>query len=109
MSEKKVRAGFWALAKKVSSIFEGEPDDFLNTVELETKQTLLKYNECQNSDLPLVLKQYYEENGISYKDYIGNGGPIKMDTEGVEINEWTLPKGSHQIKLNETRIKSNKN
>jgi redox-sensitive bicupin YhaK (pirin superfamily) len=47
---------------------------------------------------------YFEENGISTKNYIGSGGPIKMDSEGVEINEFTFPEGKHQMNLKADKI-----
>ncbi|MBL4593841.1 MAG: pirin family protein [Flavobacteriales bacterium] len=68
------------------------------------KRTMLEdasYNDYKSDDM-----KYYEENGISYKDYIGNGGPIKMDSEGVSISELSIPKGSHQLKLDDSSIHS---
>ena len=59
------------------------------------------YNDYKSADM-----KYYEEKGISYKNYIGNGGPIKMDSEGIEINELSIPIGSHQLKLDESKIHS---
>ncbi len=59
------------------------------------------YNDYKVEDM-----KYYQENGILYKNYIGNGGPVQMDTEGVEINELSMPKGSYQLKLNDTKIYS---
>lgn len=46
----------------------------------------------------------YEEGGITYKNFIGNGGPVKMDSEGVEINEITFSAGKHKIKLTGNKI-----
>ncbi len=59
------------------------------------------YNDYRSSDM-----KYYEEDGITYKNYIGNGGPVIMDSEGVEINELNIPKGNHEIKLNVEKIHS---
>ncbi|NQX98534.1 MAG: pirin family protein, partial [Flavobacteriales bacterium] len=68
------------------------------------KQSMLKeatYDDYKSADM-----KYHEENEIAYKDYIGNGGPIKMDSEGVLISELTLPAGNHQLKLDESKIHS---
>jgi quercetin 2,3-dioxygenase len=67
----------------------------------QSMQKEATYNDYKSEDM-----KYYEENGISYKDYIGNGGPIEMDSEGVLIKELSIPKGSHQLKLDETKIHS---
>ena len=68
------------------------------------KKTMLQdatYNDYKSEDM-----KYYEENGISFKDYIGNGGPIEMDSEGVFISELTIPIGNHQLKLDGSKIHS---
>ncbi len=68
------------------------------------RKTMLQeatYNDYKSADM-----NYYEENGISYKNYIGHGGPVEMDSEGVEINEVNLPVGNHQLALNATKIHS---
>ncbi|PCJ23831.1 MAG: hypothetical protein COA97_10950 [Flavobacteriales bacterium] len=68
------------------------------------KKTMLQeatYDDYKSDDM-----KYYEENGISYKDYIGNGGPIQMDSEGIDINEISIPKGNHHFGLDETKIHS---
>jgi quercetin 2,3-dioxygenase len=68
------------------------------------QETMIKpasYNDYKSTDM-----KYFEENGIAYKNYIGNGGPVAMDAEGVEINELTIPKGTHQLTLNEDKIYS---
>jgi len=59
------------------------------------------YNDYKSADM-----KYYKENDISIKNYIGNGGPVKMLSEGVEINEYIFPKGKHQLKLKENKIYS---
>lgn len=57
-------------------------------------------------DYKSTAMHFYEEAGVSYKNYIGNGGPIKMDAEGVEISEMELPIGKHQLLLNNQKIHS---
>ena len=59
------------------------------------------YNDYRSSDM-----KYYDENGISVKNYIGKGGPVKMDSEGVVINEYNIPEGIHQLNTNNTSIHS---
>lgn len=59
------------------------------------------YNDYKAADM-----YYYEANNISYKNYIGNGGPVKMESEGVEINELNIPAGNYQFQLDETKIYS---
>ena len=68
------------------------------------KESMLKeasYNDYKSNDM-----KYYEKNGVSYKNYLGDGGPVKMDSEGVEINELNMPAGNHQFSLNENKIHS---
>jgi redox-sensitive bicupin YhaK (pirin superfamily) len=68
------------------------------------KQSMLKeasYDDCKSADM-----NYVDEDGISYKNYVGNGGPLQMDSEGVEIKEITLSKGSHKLVLDENKIYS---
>tara|TARA_R110001592_G_scaffold119491_3_gene322643 strand:- start:1519 stop:2271 length:753 start_codon:yes stop_codon:yes gene_type:complete len=67
----------------------------------ETMSKEASYNDYKAADM-----HCFEENGITYKNYIGNGGPVKMDSEGVEINEFSIPKGLHQLALNEDKIYS---
>lgn len=57
------------------------------------------YNDYQSTEM-----KYISENGISIKNYIGNGGPIKMESEGIEINEFRISKGHHQLALNNNKI-----
>jgi redox-sensitive bicupin YhaK (pirin superfamily) len=66
------------------------------------KQSMLKeasYDDCKSADM-----NYVEENGIAYKNYVGNGGPLQMDAEGVEIKEMTFTQGKHQLVLDENKI-----
>ena len=68
------------------------------------KKSMLKeatYNDCKSADM-----NYAEEDGIFYKNYVGNGGPMQMDSEGVEIKEITLSSGDHQLELAEKKIYS---
>jgi len=59
------------------------------------------YDDYKSSDM-----NFFEKNGIAYKNYIGNGGPIQMDSEGVEINELTISKGEHSITLSNDKSHS---
>ena len=66
------------------------------------KQSMLKeasYSDCKSADM-----NYSEKDGIAYKHYVGNGGPLQIDAEGVEIREWTIQKGNHSITLDENKI-----
>jgi redox-sensitive bicupin YhaK (pirin superfamily) len=68
------------------------------------KQSMLKeatYDDCKSADM-----NYIEKENILHKNYVGNGGPIKMDSEGVEIKEVTFQKGVHQLVLDESKIYS---
>lgn len=60
------------------------------------------YNkEASYSDYKSENMRYFEENGIKVKNYIGKGGPVEMDAEGVVISELTLPIGKHTIAIPE--------
>lgn len=50
--------------------------------------------------------QVSEKDGITTKNYVGNGGPVTMDTEGTVISELTIKKGDHTIKLDNEKIHS---
>jgi len=52
------------------------------------------YNDYKSDDM-----NYIESDGVIIKNYIGNGGPVTMDSEGIEINELTFSEGQHQLKL----------
>jgi hypothetical protein len=67
----------------------------------ETMSKAASYNDYKSADM-----YYYQENGITYKNYIGNGGPIQMDAEGVVINEMTISSGAHTLKLDADKIYS---
>lgn len=58
------------------------------------------YNkEASYSDYKSEKMHFFEENGIHVKNYIGKGGPVEMDAEGVTISELTLPKGVYNIAI----------
>lgn len=68
------------------------------------KESMMKeasYNDNKSADM-----NYEEKDGISYKNYVGNGGPMRMDSEGVSIAELTIPIGKHTIKLDNSEIHS---
>lgn len=67
----------------------------------ETMSREASYDDYKSEEM-----SFFEENGITYKNYIGNGGPVKMDSEGVEINQLTIPKGEHILKLSGDKIHS---
>lgn len=67
----------------------------------ETMSSEASYDDYKSEEM-----HYFEENGITYKNYIGSGGPVQMDSEGVEINEMTIPKGQHSLKLTDDKIYS---
>jgi len=46
------------------------------------------------------------ENGITIKTYSGDGAPLKMDAEGVNISEWDFEKGVFEKVLNSEKIYS---
>jgi len=64
------------------------------------------HKEASYDDYRSEEMKYYEENGISYKDYMGNRGPLKMDSEGVLISELSIPIGKHKIELDNSKIYS---
>ncbi len=59
------------------------------------------YNDYKSEDI-----HCFNENGIEFKNYVGNGGPVKMDSEGVEINELLIPTGNHRLEIDKTKIHS---
>lgn len=59
------------------------------------------YDDYKSEDiLPTI------ENGISLKNYVGNGGLVQMDTEGVEIKEIHLSDKEQSLELDSTKIHS---
>ena len=68
------------------------------------KQSMLKeatYADCKSADM-----NYSNEGDVSAKNYVGNGGPMQMDSEGVAIREVTFKKGSFTLNLDESKIYS---
>lgn len=59
------------------------------------------YDDYRAGEFPIS-----EKDGASVTNYVGSGGPIKMDSEGVEISEVTLSEGSHTLKLDISKIHS---
>tara|TARA_B100000809_G_scaffold13391_2_gene12239 strand:+ start:8166 stop:8918 length:753 start_codon:yes stop_codon:yes gene_type:complete len=47
-----------------------------------------------------------EKDGTSVKNYVGSDGPIKMDSEGVEISEISLLEEKYTLKLDASKIHS---
>jgi len=68
------------------------------------RESMLKeatYDDYKSEELLTVV-----ENGISTKNYVGNGGPIEMDTEGIEIKEFKLSNENKQLQLDLSKIHS---
>lgn len=59
------------------------------------------YNDYKSEEM-----HYFEENGFQVKNYIGKGGPIQMDAEGVVISEFTISTGTHNLALANNKITS---
>jgi redox-sensitive bicupin YhaK (pirin superfamily) len=59
------------------------------------------YKDYKSADM-----KYAIENDISIKNYIGKGGPVTMDAEGVIISELTIPVGEHVLSLDAGKIHS---
>jgi len=57
------------------------------------------YNDYRSNEM-----NYIESEGILIKNYIGEGGPVKMDSEGIEINELTFSEGHHNLHLKQDKI-----
>jgi len=47
-----------------------------------------------------------EKDGVSVKNYVGSGGPITIDSEGVGISEISLTDERHTLKLDTSKIHS---
>jgi redox-sensitive bicupin YhaK (pirin superfamily) len=68
------------------------------------KQSMLKeatYADCKSKDM-----NYSKDGEMSSKNYVGNGGPMLMDSEGVTIREVTFGKGNFTLDLDEDKIYS---
>ena len=46
------------------------------------------------------------DEGMTVKTYAGEGGPMKLDTPGIEIKEIGFNLGKHQLQLNDDKIHS---
>jgi len=67
----------------------------------------LTYNKpASYNDYKAEEMHYFEENGFEVKNYIGKGGPIVMDAEGVVISEITIPIGTSTLPLAKNKITS---
>jgi len=67
----------------------------------QTVQQEASYNDYKSEEI-----KTFEKDGITVKNYTGNGGPVIMDSEGVVINEFKIPTGEHRLKLNKNKIHS---
>lgn len=67
----------------------------------ETMTHSASYNDYKASEIPEI-----KNNGVSYKNYIGNGGPVKMESEGVEINEILMHEKVNTLRLNDKKVYS---
>ena len=67
----------------------------------KTMEQPASYDDYKSEDM-----SYFEQEGIKYKNYTGNGGPIKMDAEGLEINEMTIPVGNYELHLDAEKYHS---
>jgi len=67
----------------------------------KTLQQKASYDDFKAADFPIL-----NEDGIKTKVYKGEGSPLKMDAEGVEISEKTIPAGSHTFVLDESKTHS---
>ena len=66
-----------------------------------TIQQPASYNDYEGTVFPVV-----ESNGIRTKTYHGEGSPLQMESEGVEIIEKFIPNGEHVIALKSQKINS---
>lgn len=62
----------------------------------KTQTQPASYNDYKASEFNCKIN-----NTLKITSYAGNGSAVKMDSEGVSIYKIELPKGSHQISLNE--------
>ena len=60
----------------------------------KTIQQAASYDDYPHEVFPIV-----EKNGIRTKVYRGEGSPLQMESEGVEILEKWLPSGTHKLPL----------
>lgn len=59
------------------------------------------YDDFTHADFPQE-----DKDGITIKTFKGEGAPILMDSPGVEIREFHIPKGDHEMKLDPEKIYS---
>jgi len=59
------------------------------------------YDDYKSADM-----KYYEKNKVAIKNYIGDGGPIEMESEGVEINELSIGAGQYSFNIDKNKIHS---
>lgn len=67
----------------------------------EVLQMPASYNDYQFNEFPKT-----EENGVEKVIYAGEESPLKMHSKGVEIQQLSMKKGSHQLKLDVHKIYS---
>jgi len=68
------------------------------------RESMLK--EASYDDYRVDDFRFSEKDGASVKNYVGLDGPIKMDSEGVEIIEINLTEEHHTLKLDTSKIHS---
>ena len=66
-----------------------------------TIQQTASYNDYQDEVFPII-----EEEGIRTKIYRGEGSPLKMETEGIEIQEKWMNKGNFELSFSAEKINS---
>lgn len=57
-------------------------------------------------DYPHAVFPIEQHEGFTKKVFKGNGSPLQMDSEGVEIAQFDFETGSHKISLNEKQVYS---
>lgn len=67
----------------------------------KTIQQAASYNDYPHEVFPMV-----EENGIKTKIYRGEGSPLQMESEGIEIFEKWMPAGEHRLSLARDKVYS---
>ena len=67
----------------------------------KTMQQPASYDDYRHADFPVK-----EENGISIKTYSGDGAPLRMDTPGMNISEWSFAKGDFEKTIDLQKIYS---
>lgn len=67
----------------------------------KTMRKPASYNDYLDKDLPIV-----EENGWKVKTYIGEGSPFQLDTEGVEIQEFSFENPARTLPLDPEKVYS---